>query len=93
MKHVKCYDNGGSTVDRYTVVFTDMPERSGLFTCLGMSDQPFHPQGFSQHSMAALGRHLGKRIAYAALPQDCRRAVMQSRLQQAYVIRKAEARA
>jgi hypothetical protein len=59
---------------------------------LGMNAAPFHPQGFGQHSgypyiidnvdgkwPPALGRrnHLGKRIRFEDLPQDCQRAVMQ----------------
>lgn len=77
MKNVKCYDNGGETADRYTAVYIDQPERQpGTFACVGMSAEPFHPQGFGQHSTAMLGKHLGKRIAFADLPADCRRLVL-----------------
>jgi hypothetical protein len=77
MDNVKIYDNGGKSFDRYTAVYTDQKERSGLFTCLGMSEHPFHPQGFGQHSTAQLGRHLGKRIEFSELPADCQKAVLQ----------------
>jgi hypothetical protein len=48
-----------------------------LYTCLGMSAEPFHPQGFGQHSAAMVGKHLGRRIPFAELPADCRKAVLQ----------------
>jgi hypothetical protein len=70
---VKIYDNGGKSFDRYTAVFMDQPERgNGMFAAVGMSEHPFHPQGFGQHTVAMVGRHLGKLIDRAALPQDCR---------------------
>jgi hypothetical protein len=73
---VKCYDDGGKSFDRYTAVFLDMPEnRQGCYTALGMSENPFHPQGFGQHCMAMLGRHLGKRIDSTKLPIDCQTAI------------------
>ena len=49
---VRCYDNGGESLDRYTCVFTGRyTERTGgQHWYLGMSEHPFHPQGFGQHS-------------------------------------------
>lgn len=76
MKNVRIYDNGGKTVDRYTVVYMDCQEGRGLYGALGMSAQPFHPQGFGQHCTAMPGRHLGLRITFEELPQDCQRAVL-----------------
>ena len=77
MENVRIYDNGGKTADRYTAVYMDSPERAaGMFQCVGMSENPFHPQGFGQHSSAMPGKHLGKRIAFEALPKDCQRLVM-----------------
>jgi hypothetical protein len=92
-RFVRCYDNGGKTVDRYTVVFTGRYRRKtgGSFWYVGMSAAPFHPQGFGQHGESAqqidvnkwgfapaVGRsnHLGKRIPFAALPDDCRKLVV-----------------
>ena len=70
---VRIYDNGGKTFDRFTAVYLDQPERQPrTFACVGMSERPFHPQGFGQHSTAMLGRHLGKIITRDSLPQDCR---------------------
>lgn len=78
---IKVYDDGGKTLDRYTVVFMDQSAHSFIcgrsFVCLGMNAAPFHPQGFCQHSQARIGSHLGKRIEFAALPEDCQKAVRQ----------------
>jgi hypothetical protein len=54
-RYVRCYDNGGESIDRYTVVFTGRaaPERCPGFPThypyLAMNEAPFHPQGFGQH--------------------------------------------
>ena len=49
-----------------------------LYQYLGMNDLPFHPSyGIAQHGECVIGRHLGKRIAFANLPEDCRRAIEQ----------------
>ena len=85
---VRVYDNGGESFDRYTVYFMDRaahgftPEyirKTGrdFYPLLGMSGDPFWPQGFCQHSDGKLGKHNGKRIAFASLPLDCQQAVMQ----------------
>lgn len=72
---VRVYDDGGKTIDRYTVVLT----RSSLNTweCIGMSQDVTSPQGFYQHSVCRLGRHLGKRISFAALPAAHRERIIQ----------------
>lgn len=76
--NIKCYDNGGKTFDRYTVIYMDDPERGhNLFSSVGMSEHPFHPQGFGQHGAARPGRHLGKRIKFEELPVDCQKLVLQ----------------
>ena len=75
---VRCYDNGGKTCDRFTAVYLDSPEsQPGTFYALGASERPFHPQGFGQHCAAALGRHLGRRVAFSDLPADVQRAIRQ----------------
>jgi hypothetical protein len=85
-KYVRCYDNGGETFDRYTVVFTGHFKKDYRGQCfyLGMSTYPFHPQGFGQHGEAdkmidrpAYG-HLGKKMAFATLPPDVQRCVLQT---------------
>ncbi len=56
------WDNEGDTIDRYSVVLKD-----GNF--LSLSDDPGHPQGFSQwgHGVKP-GPHLGKKISFDKLP-------------------------
>lgn len=100
-KCVRCYDNGGESADRYTVVYTGKyrtigtkrgGERvNGWFQYVGMSAEPFHPQGVGMHGehpqqidvnksgfAPAIGRkcHLGKRIPFVELPLDCKTLVM-----------------
>lgn len=77
-KELRIYDNGGKTVDRYTAVYMREPEHGGLFAALGMSADPFHPQGFGQHCTAKPGRHLGKRVSFDDLPAACQRFVLQN---------------
>jgi len=49
---------------------------------VGMSTHPFHPMGLGQHGELDLygdkapGKHLGKRIRFDELPEDCRRLVL-----------------
>ena len=84
-KRIQVYDNGGLTIDRYTVCFIDIDMRnlnghgqvSRHIPCLGMNGAPFHPQGFCQHSECSTGPHLGRRIPFATLPADCQKAVKQ----------------
>ncbi len=95
-RYVRCYDNGGETWDRFTVVFTgNYRKGSGRdrswFQYVGMSSNPYSPQGFCQHGenqsqidvnasgfAPAIGRknHLGVRIAFDALPDDCKSLVL-----------------
>lgn len=75
LEKIRVYDNGGKTVDRFTVVFLDRPERAGLFEALGMDEQPFHPQGFGQHCTATPGEHLGEIANYFDLPADCQKMI------------------
>lgn len=68
---IKVFDNGGETMDRYTV-FID----NDVF---GMSDDPGSPQGFNQHigdaSEIQPGPHLGQEIDAASLPDEVKRAI------------------
>jgi hypothetical protein len=97
-RYVRCYDNGGETHDRYTVCYTG---RAATERCegqpprypyVGMSERPYHPQGFGQHGSnpwhhvdspngkrpPAIGRtcRLGKRIRFTDLPIDCQNLVL-----------------
>jgi hypothetical protein len=62
----KVYDNGGQTFDRYTIIF-----KSGS-NALGLSDNCDSPRGFSQFGVAVDGRHLGRQISFADLPENVR---------------------
>ena len=74
---VACWDNDGETCDRFTVAYLDHDESPGACAGVGMSANPFHPQGFVQHCAIMPGRHLGKRIPFAGLPGDCQKLVTQ----------------
>lgn len=74
--NVRIYDNGGRTFDRFTAVFMDWREPSGLYGAVGMSEHPCRPQGFGQWTAAEPGRHLGRRIRLSELPPDCRALVL-----------------
>lgn len=78
MKNVRIYDNGGKTLDRYTAVYMHLIENKNakLFSARGMSENPFHPQGFGCWTSAQPGKHLGKRIEFEELPKDCQQLVM-----------------
>lgn len=83
-RHVRCYDNGGESTDRYTAVYSGRyPGRAGLCRYVGMSGLPFHPQGFGQHGESRdvvdypKYGHLGKKITFADLPADCKKLVVQ----------------
>lgn len=88
-KYVRCYDNGGETLDRYTVVFTKkrvnagcfpFPHHRGQFWYVFMSTNPFH--GIGQHGESEelidcpKYKHLGKKVAWNSLPEDCKRLVI-----------------
>ena len=53
-KYIRCYDKP-DTIDRYTVCFTGLKAiyKSDFvdneYPYVGMSDNPFHPQGVGQH--------------------------------------------
>lgn len=93
-RYIRCYDNGGSekengTVDRYTVVYTGnyRGKTKGWHDYVGMSGAPFHPQGVGMHGQSehqpvdrpSYG-HLGKKIKFSDLPQDCQTLVLQDYL-------------
>jgi hypothetical protein len=83
-RYIHCYDNGGRSADRYTVVFTGRYRHlmGGQFYYLAMSSQPFHPQGvgLSGSSQTQIDypmySHIGKKIGFDKLPPDCKKAVV-----------------
>ena len=94
-KMIRVYDNGESknpTFDRYTCVYTgnykkNMGQKGKCFEYVGMSSHPFSPQGFGQHGETQ-GKpadrptygHLGKKIKFSDLSEDCRKLVIQDYL-------------
>lgn len=79
--HIRCYDNGGKSFDRYTCVFT----KAKGFHYLGMSENPFHPQGFVTHDQGKDGpidkpsySHLGKKIDFDLLPEDVQKCIIET---------------
>ena len=84
---LRCYDNGGRSFDRYTI----LPPRwavehvaryrvgvGALWVAIGPSAHPFHPQGFGQHWEAVAGPHLGRRVSWDTLPADVQKFARQS---------------
>jgi hypothetical protein len=75
-QRIRIYDNGGKTLDRYTVIFLDLEkERDGSYQARAMSENPFH--GFGMWCSAFAGRHLGKRITEHELPMLCQKLLYQ----------------
>jgi hypothetical protein len=80
--NITCYDNGGETADRYTIVNIDDLEHitadGAIYGALSASEHPFHPLGFGQHTSAMMGEHLGQEIAFETLPEEVQRFVAQN---------------
>lgn len=98
-RYVRCYDYGeDATIDRYTVCYTGLApvirceHGESEYPYVGLSDRPYHPQGFCQHGWCkgrpcdatkgwppAVGRknHLGKRILFTELPQACQDFILE----------------
>lgn len=81
MQNVRIYDNGGKSVDRFTVVYLDEPERSRpgegpMYSARAMDEEPYAPQGFGQYTTAMDGLHLGVRIKFEDLSADCQKVVL-----------------
>ena len=82
-KTCRCFDAGDNFADRYTIAFRGyrVPDFGMVYPFLAAGPTPFHPQGFGQHGESReflTGRHLGKRIAFDALPADVQRFVLQN---------------
>ena len=80
MKVKAVYDNGGASIDRYTIVYNGKAGKhsvygSQLWECVGSSMNPTHPQGFFQHGDCTIGMHLGKKIKFEELPEEVRKCV------------------
>ena len=85
-RHVRIYDNGGESVDRYTVVFTGrIPGKLAGWTFYrAMGDAPRVGSGtgvcqfgevFGPIDRPRYG-HLGRKISFEDLPEGCRKVVL-----------------
>ena len=82
-------DNGGKTFDRYTVLYKpevaypDTEYETYYYPTLGMSENPFSPQGFGIHDESKTrlsvwdNKLLGKVIDFEDLPTKCQQLVKQ----------------
>lgn len=73
---VTLYDNGGETLDRYTAIFVTADGESWY---IGMSEHPFHPQGFGQHGEGDVSGTIerDREIAIGIAPVDVRMCIRQ----------------
>lgn len=76
-----CYDNGGKTCDRYTVILGApfwTPAYGRDVPYLAMSEAPTHPLGFSQWGeMPSSNRSAnGKKVRWLDLPEAIRNHVV-----------------
>ena len=82
-KNIRIYDNEEKTIDRYTVVFTGNYKYRDGCQYIGMSSNPYSPQGFGQHGWNNTPidypsyKHLGKKITFDDLPEDCKDLIKQ----------------
>jgi hypothetical protein len=74
---LEIYDDGGATMDRYTVVYLHLPEPNCVqYMARQMSEHPLDPQGCCNMAIAMPGPHLGNRIRLTDLPKGCQQLVL-----------------
>jgi len=76
MKIRAIYDNGGETLDRYTIYYGEKNKTNNLYECIALSENPNSPLGFYQHTMGEPGRHNGKKIKLTDLPLECQKSIL-----------------
>jgi len=85
-RFLACYDNGGKTLDRYTVEFTRLYPGQNEYDqhhvyYITMSANPGHAQGVFQHGLLPCEEYNrtknGAEIAFTDLPEEGRRAVLE----------------
>ena len=67
MKNISIYDNGGETIDRFTVIFNDrkrVTKEGVIYECIATSESG---NAFYLHTEAMKGSHLGKEIDFSKL--------------------------
>lgn len=67
MRVLYVFDNGGVTVDRYTLITNQ--KAGGYWLGLTLSQNCDSPQGVSNWVPCELGGHLGKGITFSQLPK------------------------
>jgi hypothetical protein len=81
MKIYKIFDNGGKTIDRYTVVFAekqfDVSTGRRLNIELGLSVDPTWPLGFSQWGLCRIDADMGDEIKFSDLPENVQKHVLE----------------
>ncbi len=78
--NIRIYDNEGETLDCYTAIFLNRPERgqiAGTYEALAFNAAPFHPQGIGMHVSAHIRADLGRRIKFEDLNKDCQAFIRQ----------------
>lgn len=69
------YDNGGKTLDRYTIVTTERHRKSGrwFYECIGASENGL---GVFMWGECILGRHLGKKVQLEGLSKELQNRII-----------------
>lgn len=72
---LRCYDNGGKSADRYTIIPPRWAHefhecRASTWSAIAADETPFHPLGIGCSTTAMPGPHLGKRVKWDELPKD-----------------------
>ena len=78
MTKTKVYDNGGKTVDRYTVII-NQGKGNDIYT---MSDDPFYPLGVNQYSHTVDGSYecADRLLKEKEIPEEVKRAIYDRQL-------------
>ena len=78
---IRIYDNGGRSIDRYTLVVPSVNE-PGELDMYGFNDNPYHPQGFGQYAgsydVMPSYSHLGRLVSYEDLPAQAQKFVRET---------------
>lgn len=71
------YDNGGKSIDRYTVIYKNEHPKRGMCFIRGMSPTPQHPQGVGLYGeMYTSDRpNLGKVLHWADVPDKVKQCI------------------
>lgn len=67
------YDNGGESLDRYTIVLDSQEAKTNFWDCLCTSETG---AGFSQFSYCMQGLHLGKKVTFESLSPELQKHIV-----------------